>query len=566
MRVASIEALHKYLIAKKALILRGFFCWLIGCLALSTDEVNKYDFRFNLRGEQKVSSDIVLLTLYPSDFMQSYNLRTRAFSELSELSDISDSFFWDRAKWSHFLELILKAQPKSVGVALWFGENIIDKKNYSEKELKIFLDPKVIWSSSVNHVEKMLSPAFAQRNLSNVGHLDLRKDEDGIVRRIYTGDTEVPHLIEKMTSIKFASSETGYAINFRGNNPNFKRYTLTELMNNPNSLRDLRGKYILIGANTVSTPKHTTPVGALHRTEILAHMLDNSLAHRWVIRLPYQVYAGALLLLTMIAVFLITTYPQSVTFMFFIWIATLLTALSAWIFDSFSIWTPAFSPFILLAVTWIVFIGYQANRIEKLNVQLQQEQLNLRELEQLKNNFVSLISHDLKTPISKIQAITQRLRGQSTSEAMTQDLFLLHESSQELNKYIQSILNVLRVESRDFKLNREVADINELIEQALHQLRPLAQEKEIQIQTSLEPMFSSEFDATLIKEVIINLVENAIKYTPPGGLIQIASTEINYKIQVTISDTGQGIAAEDINQVWRKFVRGRDQETWTLSC
>jgi signal transduction histidine kinase len=237
------------------------------------------------------------------------------------------------------------------------------------------------------------------------------------------------------------------------------------------------------------------------------------------------------------AVFIITTYPQSVALFFILWIATLLAAISAWVFDSFYFWSPAFAPFVLLATTWTIFIGYQATKIERRNFALQQEQQYLAELEQLKNNFVSLISHDLKTPIAKIQAVVDRLMTHEHHDSELQtDLRSLRTYGDELNRYIQSILKVLRVESREFKIHKEVADINEVIEEALLSLRPLAREKEI---------------------------ENAIKYTPPQGHIEVISHESEDSVHVIVKDTGDGIKPEDLDKVWGKFTRGSDQDMKT---
>jgi signal transduction histidine kinase len=143
---------------------------------------------------------------------------------------------------------------------------------------------------------------------------------------------------------------------------------------------------------------------------------------------------------------------------------------------------------------------------------------------------------------------------------LQEDLKSLRGSGDELNRYIQSILKVLRVESRDFKVNKEVADINEIIEEAIAQLRPLATEKNIRIQTELEPMFSVEFDTILIKEVLVNLIDNAIKYTPRNGQISIYSNETEDSIFVKVKDNGEGIRPEDLDNVWGKFTRGKDQE------
>jgi signal transduction histidine kinase len=258
-----------------------------------------------------------------------------------------------------------------------------------------------------------------------------------------------------------------------------------------------------------------------------------------------------------------TQYPQSIALVFLLWLATLVAAVSAWVFDLYYIWLPAVSPAMQIAATWVIFIGYQANKIERRNWQLQQEQQYLHELEQLKNNFVSLISHDLKTPIAKIQSVVDRLMAKETSSELQTDLKSLRISSEELNRYIQSILKVLRVESRDFRLNKEVGDINDTITEAMAQLAPLAQEKQIHMEHALEPMFSIEVDFTLIREVLVNLIENAIKYTSVGGQIKITSKEINDQVVIEVADTGEGISAEEVPLVWRKFVRGKDQDMKT---
>jgi signal transduction histidine kinase len=208
----------------------------------------------------------------------------------------------------------------------------------------------------------------------------------------------------------------------------------------------------------------------------------------------------------------------------------------------------------------VVLIGYQATTIERKNWVLHREKKYLEELEQLKNNFISLISHDLKTPIAKIQAIVDRLTTNPKNNEIMGDLQALRLSGEELNKYIQSILKLLRVESRDFKIIKEVSDINEVIEDVLQQLRPLAAEKQIVLDTFLEPMFSVEFDATLIREVILNLIENAIKYTPTTGVVKIESREVDNHIEVDITDNGEGIKPEDLKNIWGKFVRGSNQD------
>ncbi|MEN0059025.1 MAG: CHASE2 domain-containing protein [Bdellovibrio sp.] len=557
-----LEVLLRFFSRRRGFWLRCLLCWAIGCLALSNDEINAYDQRFQLRGDQKTSSQIVLITIRQSDFAMVYDNRTNFLDNMAEVTDITDSFFWHKRIWTELLARLLQQNPRAIGVTLYFGDNI-GSVRMSPDEQKLFLDPRVVWASTTNSLERILTPVFTNRERSNLGSNELRRDEDGLVRRVFPQRADMPHLVEKITAKKFPTTMAGLPINYRGSNRVFTQYSLSELIYDEVPADAFRDKIILIGAETSSGPSYATPLGTLSRMEILAHITDTVLGEKWIHRLPFAWYAGAFFVLTLLAVFLITTFPQSVALFFILWVGTLLAALSAWGFDSFFFWTPAFSPFVLLGASWIIFIGYQATKIEKQNYRLQQEQQYLQELEQLKNNFVSLISHDLKTPIAKIQAIVDRLLTQEPADPLKQDLRSLRTYSEELHRYIHSILKVLRVESRDFKVNMEVGDINEVIEEALQHLRPLAQEKNIQIHTALEPMFSLEFDTTLLKEVIINLIENAIKYTPHGGMIEVISSESDEDVQVVVKDTGEGIKPEDLDRVWGKFTRGSDQDLKT---
>jgi signal transduction histidine kinase len=146
---------------------------------------------------------------------------------------------------------------------------------------------------------------------------------------------------------------------------------------------------------------------------------------------------------------------------------------------------------------------------------------------------------------------------------LRKDLVSLRLESAELHKYIEKILQISRVESTDFKLRKEGSDINEIILQVIEQLKPLAIEKSIRLDTKLEPMFLIEIDSILIREVIINLVENAIKYTPSGGTVLIFSREENNVVQIIVTDTGVGIAPSEQSKVFGKFVRGQHQEMLT---
>lgn len=553
----------RWLRRRSGFFLRFLICWIFSLLALRYDEVMSYDQRFQLRGVQKVGNEIVVILLKPSDFRKFANIQVNSMIDLNEPSTISDSTFWDQALWKEFLSLLLSHQPKSIGINLYFGDNI-EKINLTPQEKKVFYDSRIIWSASINQLDRILLPAFTNRHQTNIGITEIRRDEDGVVRRVFPSPTGQALLVEKITGIPFAKNKPHKLINYRGNSSLFTQVTWNEVINKELPKDFLKDKIILVGAETNLTADYQTPFGPLHRIHILAQISDNLLHKRWIQRYSFGIYASLLFVLALIATFIITNFPQSVSLVFFIWIGTLMAAMSAWIFDTFYIWLPTVSSGLLLTCVWIIFVGYQASKIERKNFILEQEQKYLQELEQLKNNFVSLISHDLKTPIAKIQAVVDRLLTQNQiTETQKVDYLALRSYGDELNRYIQSILQVLKIESREFQLFIEVADINEIIEAALRQLRPLAAEKNIELNTLLEPIFSVELDITLMKEVIINLVENAIKYSHSGQDILIKSWEDQEFVHVSVQDKGQGISAEEMEAVWKKFTRGKNQDLKT---
>lgn len=561
MRLASYFKLTiRQIQRSRGIVLRALLCWAIGCLVLINDEVNSYDKRFQLRGQQlPVNPDIALITLSPADITGVYRFRPDHFGPLREIMDVTDSFYWDPRLWKDFLEQVLKQNPKKIGVSLFFNDNL----SAGSISTKLFSDPKIVWGTNTVSSDRMNLPLFAKNDLSNVGSIPLLRDEDGIIRRfVPLASDDSLHLIERLAGVSIEKGKSKF-INFKHHGNQFKTYTVRQILNEEIPNNAFTGKYVLIGSENSTLGQYLTPLGSQLRHELHATLLENTLNRTWIYRANYSFYALGLFLLMLLSVFIITHFPQSVAFVLLLMIGTLSASLSAWIFDSIYIWTPVLSATIQLIATWTIFLGYQANKIERMNWDLQRERKYLADLEQLKNNFVSLISHDLKTPIAKIQAIVDRLILQDSDGKFSTDLKSLRLSSEELNKYIQSILKVLRVESRDFQVNKEVGDINETILDAIQQLKPLAAEKNIQIIDNLEPLFSIEVDFTLMREVMINLIENAIKYSDTGKTIKISSQEIKEKVWIEISDQGQGIAPDELNHVWGKFVRGKDQEMKT---
>lgn len=539
----------------QSLIIRILICWTLGIFAFIADETRQFDTRLDIRGLQKYDSNIVILKLKKSDFKKSIDPSTEKFFRMNEFTEFNDSFYWDQNTWYELLQYLLESDVKNILVTLFFGENI-GSPVFKTEELLVLKNPKVIWSASKNFFDKNSMPALSLPDRSNVGSLDFVKDEDGILRRIFTKTEEVPNIVEKMNQKRFALRDESLILNFLGKNI-YPVFSMAEVMKDESLRSYLRNKVVIIGTDSPNSLL-LTPVGALSKAEVTAHLADNALNERWIRFFPSEVYFIYLLFLVVFTISVMLRYPPQISILIVILEMALVTGLSTAIFDITYYWLPSASAVATLILTWIVFIGHQSMRMEEINAKLRMEQKSREELEQLKNNFVSLISHDLKTPIAKIQAVIDRLLGEDNIPFKS-DLASLRTYNEELNRYIQSIIKVLRVESQDFRLHKEVSDLNELIEKALQILKPLAAAKNIQLHIDLEPMFSQELDVTLIQEVIINLIENAIKYTPEKGRIRISSKEQDDQVFFYVEDTGPGISQSEQALIFEKFYRGSSQ-------
>ncbi len=553
---------NRWLWQTKAIWLRALLCLALGIGALLLDQRSRFDQRFHIRGSQPVDSQIVILNLSSKDWMPESGNDRNLLKALKEYSSINDRFFWNPVALESLLQRVLKQNPKAVGVSFFFppDENMVNLP-------EALSDQRIVWAAKMDADNRPILPVTASNYGYNVGVLNFPKDEDGVVRRFSQPISEIPHFIHRLIQIatvndpsqKFLLPGEAQVINFLGQRFSYPIIKPQDL-NHPDSQNLLKNKIVIIGSSDSSTQWLSTPFGNMPLSQVIANSADNYLNEKWIVQPAFLWMLLYLIINLLIVLWLLLSYPQSAALVFLFWLGTGWTAFSLWVFDSWYIWVPIFPPLAMMGVAYIIFLGYQLTLKENINWRLQQEKKYLFEVEQLKHNFVSLISHDLKTPIAKIQAICDRLMTQSQSKETIDGLESLRRESSELHRYIQSILRVSRIESQDFRLNKEASDINEIIETVIQQVRPLAAQKEIQLKENLEPMFSLEFDAILIQEVILNLIDNAIKYTPQGGLVEVRSQEIDDQMIFSVKDNGSGIKKEDQEKIFQKFYRGENQK------
>ena len=190
-----------------------------------------------------------------------------------------------------------------------------------------------------------------------------------------------------------------------------------------------------------------------------------------------------------------------------------------------------------------------------------------KEVSQVKNDFVSHVSHELKTPLASIMAYTEMLADGEVEDEETRNEFysIIQNQAQRLNRLIEDILNISRIESGLIKVSKEPVSVVLLIRQAVQAIGAYAAEKNITIDNQTSVVIGQVCaDKDMISQVIINLLSNAVKYTPKGGSVTVNSEvdDARQVVSVTITDTGVGIPAEDVEHIFDKFFRVKENNKY----
>lgn len=195
--------------------------------------------------------------------------------------------------------------------------------------------------------------------------------------------------------------------------------------------------------------------------------------------------------------------------------------------------------------------------IRKATAELRQANEHLKELDRLKDDFVSVASHELRTPMTAIKSyLWMALAGQGgpLSEKLKYYLQRSYSSVDRLIKLVNDMLNISRIDSGRLTLQIEKSDLIKVIKEVVDDITPRADELGIKIEfESRDPLPDVLVDQDKLKEVIYNLIGNSLKFTPKDGRINLSFEKENDVVKVNISDNGSGIAPEDLSKLFQKF-------------
>ncbi|MFQ5667276.1 MAG: ATP-binding protein [Candidatus Binatia bacterium] len=179
-----------------------------------------------------------------------------------------------------------------------------------------------------------------------------------------------------------------------------------------------------------------------------------------------------------------------------------------------------------------------------------------RQIEQMKADFLAMISHDMKNPVSIIVGYTEILLNDSGVDPVCREMLVsIDSSARGLLHLIINFLDLSKIEAGALRLHRMETSINEVLHQVIRYQSPLARAKRIQLVEDLAPLPAMQVDRNQMDRVFVNLIGNAIKFTPPAGRVTVRSCRNNGMVEVCISDTGPGIPAEQLPQLFGKYQR-----------
>jgi len=189
---------------------------------------------------------------------------------------------------------------------------------------------------------------------------------------------------------------------------------------------------------------------------------------------------------------------------------------------------------------------------------------NIVEKEQIKNEFISSISHELRTPLTSIKgwAITLKGEVEDLASITNQGLDIIENESDRLSRMVEELLDFSSFVSGKMKLYKEIINVTELVKSIVIQLGPRAEGVSLHLDFRYEEEnIMAEIDQNRIKQVIINVLDNSIKFTPAGGRIDVHLSQNEDRIQISVTDTGIGISPEEINRVTTRFYKGSHNQS-----
>ena len=195
---------------------------------------------------------------------------------------------------------------------------------------------------------------------------------------------------------------------------------------------------------------------------------------------------------------------------------------------------------------------YAALGVERLRLEREAEHANaLREADELKNALLASVSHDLRTPLTTIKALAHDLRMEGHERAVT-----IEEEADRLNRFVADLLDLSRLNAGSFTVTPEVNAVEDLFGAALQRMSGTLRARQLHVEADAgAPLLLGRFDFVHALRVVVNLLENAAKFSPDGSTIDLGAEPCGNEIRISVADRGAGVPAGEDERIFEPFYR-----------
>ncbi|MBM7853927.1 signal transduction histidine kinase [Desulfohalotomaculum tongense] len=209
-------------------------------------------------------------------------------------------------------------------------------------------------------------------------------------------------------------------------------------------------------------------------------------------------------------------------------------------------------------------VGLLASSLNTLSTRLQEKLAQLERLDQMRREFVANVSHEIKTPLTIMQAFTEALEDDIVTGDRERKEYLknINEEIHRLRRLVNDVLDLKKMEEGHGDFEKEYVDLNSVVSSVENKFRALKEKARVNLEFNIDRSTPQVFcSKDRIEQVFINLIDNAIRHTPEGGKVSVNISPKADSVMIEVKDTGTGIAGEDLPMIWERFYKADKSRT-----